>query len=89
MMKKIYPIANEFDHEIEFCKNYSHRCFTPFYGFVRENNNIIGFIYKFMSNNTLHSYLKSKSDKFNKNLIHMPFNLIKISFIEILNLQIF
>ncbi|KAK8883528.1 hypothetical protein M9Y10_042620 [Tritrichomonas musculus] len=64
-MKKIKNIKHktkEIEHEIDFCSNYSHRVFTPFYGFVKSENNddIIGFIYKYMSNNSLSSYLSSK-----------------------------
>ena len=32
MMKK----TNEFQLEKDFCQNYFHRCFTPFYGFLKK-----------------------------------------------------
>ena len=47
MMKKIFNPDNktrEIDHEIDFCSKYSNRCLTPFYGFVKQNKKIIGFI---------------------------------------------
>ena len=44
---------NEMTHEIEFCKNHSHHSFVPFYGFLKENEKIIGFVYEFMSNGSL------------------------------------
>ena len=45
-----YLKTKEITHEIEFCK-YSHRCFTPFYGFLtNESNKNIGLIYEYMAN---------------------------------------
>ena len=38
--------------------NCSFRCFTRFYGFVKEGKNITGFIYEFMSNGSLGSNRK-------------------------------
>ena len=45
--------------EIEFCKKYPHRCFTKFYGFIRNEhtNNITGIIYEYMSNDSIHSHI--------------------------------
>lgn len=39
MMKIIRNIKNTtyFQREISFCENYSHRCMTRFYGFLKEN----------------------------------------------------
>ena len=45
-------------HEIEFCKNYSHRCIIKFYGFIKKDQNIAGFIYEFMSNGNLYENMK-------------------------------
>ncbi|KAK8838426.1 hypothetical protein M9Y10_033052 [Tritrichomonas musculus] len=44
-------------NEIYFCENYYHRCITKFYGFMKEDTKITGFIYEYMSNGTLDSFL--------------------------------
>ncbi|KAK8881379.1 hypothetical protein M9Y10_004115 [Tritrichomonas musculus] len=65
MMKKINSY-DKFDHEIEFCMSYSHRCMTHFYGFVQNNDKITGFIYQFMCNGSLESYVNSNPEKINE-----------------------
>ena len=64
MMKKILnniEYHKNIDYEISFCRNYSNRCITPFYGFLKdeESSQIIGFIYEFMSNSNLSQFVKS------------------------------
>ena len=54
--------GGDIDHEIDFCSKYSHRCLTRFYGFLKKNQTIIGFIYEFQSNGSLLHY--SKIDEF-------------------------
>lgn len=68
MMKKIIfdKNSNNKSHEIEFDKEYSHRCLTPFYGFVRKEEIIVGFIYEFMSNGTLVDFI-NKNENENEN----------------------
>ena len=61
MMKKIFHEI-DFVNEIEFCKNYSHRCLTKFYGFVKKNKKIIGFIYEYLCNGSLHSFITSRKN---------------------------
>lgn len=51
---------NPAQREIDFCRKYSHRCFTKFYGFVKNGNEIIGFIYEYMSNGTLYDWVIKK-----------------------------
>lgn len=51
-------------HEIDFCLKNSHRCMTHFYGFLKKGNDIIGFVYEFLSNGSLSSYiLKDKANE--------------------------
>lgn len=59
MMKKLSKESTlkEAKNEIYFCENYSHRCITKFYGFMKEDAKITGFIYEYMSNGTLDSFL--------------------------------
>lgn len=49
MMKKIVN-SDKNEREINFCQNYHHRCMTQFYGFLKEKENIIGFLYEYQSN---------------------------------------
>ncbi|KAK8883474.1 hypothetical protein M9Y10_042566 [Tritrichomonas musculus] len=63
LMKKI---TQKNEREIDFCKNYSHRCLVKFYGFLKKEDDITGFIYEYMCNNSL-SYIinkKMKNDHF-------------------------
>lgn len=62
MMKKTFENA-ERGHEHDFCQNYSHRCFCHFYGFLKRNNEKIGYIYEYLSNGSLNSYIASNIDK--------------------------
>ena len=62
MMKKIKNL-HESEHEIYFDEHYSHRCFVKFYGFLYEKGEKVGFIYEFMSNGSLSSYILKKQDK--------------------------
>lgn len=64
--KKISPDnLSEYEHEINFCRNYSHRSLTRFYGFIKKNNKILGFIYEFMSNGSIENYYNSNADQIN------------------------
>lgn len=77
MMKKtLYKRAIKNKHEIFFCQNYSHRCLMPFYGFLKEEYKIIGFIYEFMSNDSLQSYYDSHTNERNKIIELMMTNRI-------------
>ena len=79
MLKKInYPkhLSKEIQHEIYFCENYSHRCLVKFYGFLKNGNSIIGFIYEFMSNDTLKSFYSTHKDKLNDIYSIMTINRI-------------
>ena len=78
MMKKVNEL-DDFKHEIDFCSNYHHRCLTPFYGFVKDKNKekIIGFIYEYMSNDNLCTFLTSMPDKQN-NIIFIMTSIIRI-----------
>ena len=64
---KIFNIPNDSikdnSNEIRFCENYSHRCFVPFYGFIKEKETTIGIVYEFMCNGTLKSYVKTKQNE--------------------------
>lgn len=66
MMKMINvdDITKEINHEIEFCDRYSHRCMCPFYGFLKnDKGKIIGFIYEYMSNNSLQEYVENNPER--------------------------
>ena len=66
MMKKFINttgFSKEIDHEISFCENFSHRCFTPFYGFTKKLGNITGIIYGYMCNGDPYSYFKNNYEK--------------------------
>ena len=79
VMKKIFHVNemdNQINHEIFFCENYSHRCFTQFYGFLKENDKIVGFIYEFMSNDSLNSFVNSHEDEIDEIYILMTINRI-------------
>ena len=52
--------GTENKHEIEFCKKYSHRCMSRFYGFMKEKTKIIGFVYEYMSNGDLVSFINKE-----------------------------
>ena len=58
-------IEKQIAHEIHFNENYGNRCMTTFYGFLREENTneIIGFVYEYMNNDTLYSFLNSKENQ--------------------------
>lgn len=57
-MKKYHKNQPNFKHEVDFCSNYSHRCMTKFYGFVKNNDEIIGFIYEYMCNGNLYDHIR-------------------------------
>ena len=74
LMKKtsIPEESSEMSHEIYFCKNHSHRCLTKFYGFLKNKQKIVGFIYEYMCNGSLKNiYEKNQiqSDDFFKLLV--------------------
>lgn len=82
-MKELNLVEERFrEHEIEFCEKYSHRCMTHFYGFIKEENIIKGFIYEFMSNGSLLSYIKNKqsNDIFQKTTIIRLFQCLDYLF---------
>ena len=54
--------GNSIQHETDFCKKYSHRCLTRFYGFVKENGNT-GFVYEFMCNGHLSDFINKNREK--------------------------
>ena len=67
MMKKIICEEKTKKHEIYFCEKYRHRCFMHFYGFLKdEKGEIIGFIYEYMCNGTLDSYISTNPHNNNK-----------------------
>ena len=79
MMKKVKdPKTKEAEHEINFCKNYSHRCLNKFYGFLmgKGDKKIIGFIYKYLSNGPLSSFLND--EKFGNNHIFLLMIITRI-----------
>ena len=57
--------SKEFNHEVHFCSNFSHKFIVPFYGFLKKDDKVIGFIYEFMSNRSLNEYLE-KQEKIDK-----------------------
>ena len=65
MKKIIYPneITKEMKHEKYFDENYSHHCLCHFYGFLKNKDKTIGFIYEFMCNGSLKSYVTSNRSK--------------------------
>ena len=71
MIKKV---SNQnIEHEINFCKHYSHRCLVHFYGFLMEHKEIVGFVYEFICNNSLFSI---ESKQINEVLALMTINRI-------------
>lgn len=66
MMKKTFfqEESREMRHEIDYCENYSHRCLMKFYGFLKNKQKIVGFIYEYLSNGSLKTIIKN--DKFQK-----------------------
>ena len=75
MMKKIANQEN-FKKEINFCSKYSHRCLTKFYGFVKSNENIVGFVYEFISNGNFEDYLKFSTSEITLIYVHTSMNRI-------------
>ena len=76
LMKKIESSdknSKENNREINFCKCFSNRYLTHFYGFVKKNEAITAFIYEYMSNKSLNSYISDKP-KYNNEI----FNLISL-----------
>ncbi|KAK8841544.1 hypothetical protein M9Y10_027166 [Tritrichomonas musculus] len=61
-------LTKEAKREIDFVKNYSHRCITHFYGFIKDDKTgkIIGLIYEFMSNGSLRPNVYSNPEKINE-----------------------
>lgn len=51
--------------EIDFCKKIHHQCFTRFYNFLKEEDEITGFVYEFMSNGSLPQFYKKHLNKIN------------------------
>ena len=61
MMKTVYNpdiMTNKLKYESNFNKHYSHQCMTKCYGYVKKNDDTIGFIYEFMCNSTLFDLVK-------------------------------
>ncbi|KAK8843652.1 hypothetical protein M9Y10_024715 [Tritrichomonas musculus] len=65
LMKKLNDINNldKLKREIYFCQNYSHRCLCKFFGFVKNGEEITGFLYEYLCNGSLESYVLSNKDK--------------------------
>ena len=61
-MKKLKYTNDKVSNEIDFARGYSHRCLTKFYGFLKKEDKIIGFIYEYMSNGSLESFINSKKE---------------------------
>ena len=79
MMKKIgdqKEMIRETEHEIYFDENFSHRCLTPFYGFLKKGDKTIGFIYEYMCNDSLKSFVSSNPDKVDDTFILLAINRI-------------
>ena len=75
-MMKMIDNQTKYEKEISFCSKYSHRCFTKFYGFVKNNENIVGFVYEFMSNGNLEDYLKNSPYEITPIYVHTSMNRI-------------
>ena len=79
MMKKIgdqKEMIRETEHEIYFDENFSHRCLAPFYGFLKKGDKTIGFIYEYMCNDSLKSFVSSNPDKVDDTFILLAINRI-------------
>ncbi|KAK8838320.1 hypothetical protein M9Y10_035743 [Tritrichomonas musculus] len=66
LLKKVINLdtdSSSFKNEVNFCKNYSHRCFMRFYGFLMNDEDIQGFVYEYLCNNSLISYAMSHEQK--------------------------
>lgn len=72
LMKKIFNHSDRkpIDNEINFCENYSYRCFTSFYGFLKEKSKITGFIYEFMSNGQLDKFINNHKEEIDEKFIY-------------------
>lgn len=68
MLKKYFIESSQKEHEKYFCENFSHRCFTKFYGFVKENKKTIGFVYQYMCNKSLEFLVQNQPDLFNNSI---------------------
>ncbi|KAK8897434.1 hypothetical protein M9Y10_015382 [Tritrichomonas musculus] len=64
------------ENEINFCKSYSHRCMVHFYGFLKKQQKIIGFVYEFMCNNSLFTYVSNNAKHINEICALMIINRI-------------
>lgn len=53
---KLVNCIDQFEHEMNFCMKYYHRCMPQFYGFVFEESKKVGFVYEFICNGTLAKY---------------------------------
>ena len=77
MLKKvIYDgelISSEIEHETYFCENYSHRCFTKFYGFAKERRTI-GFVYEYLCNGSLKTLIEKDRKRIDDLYILMTIN---------------
>ena len=77
-MKKIFSLDKKFENEFEFCRNYSHRCMTHFYGFLIKKDRTIGFIYEFMCNGSLSDFISSQEKDINDELFSI-ITIIRLS----------
>lgn len=59
VIKKIGIINGNkyYDREVSFCEKYSCRFLMNCYGFLKDSNEIVGFVYEFMSNGSLLNYI--------------------------------
>ena len=81
--KKLFVDADdkEFNREVFFCENYKHRCLVKFYGFLNEQKEkkeeeIAGFVYEYMSNDSLSSYVSKHPERINDIFSLMTVNRI-------------
>lgn len=90
MMKRLNNFYDfkSIEHEINFCKQYSHKCFTHFYGFIKQNNKIIGFIYEYMPNGNLFDFISEHQNTLDQCFSYMTFLRIMqgIKFLHLNNL---
>ena len=69
-------MTSPFKREIKFCENYAHRCLTKFYGFITYKEKITGFIYEYMANDSLSTYIKKNKGKVSELFSLMTINRI-------------
>ncbi|KAK8870191.1 hypothetical protein M9Y10_008068 [Tritrichomonas musculus] len=78
LKKRICPenLTDEFKREKYFCENFSHRCINRFYGFVKDDSIIIGFVYEFMCNGSLNDFVLKHPEKMDE--IYSAMTILRI-----------